>query len=99
MKRNAHRILVGDCERTMTLDGKALCRAEIAAFHELLGEGGGIVVACTQEAPLFAEMGAKSAPDADLRFVNIRESASKSTWISPARAGSSFGARTAYRLQ
>lgn len=83
----------------MTLDRKALCRAEMAAFHELLGEGGGIVVACTQEAPLFAETAAKSAPDADLRFVSIRESARRSTWISPARAGSSFGARTAYRLQ
>ncbi len=91
MKRNAHWILVCDCERTMTLDGKALCRAvagggdarvhtqlcraEIAAFHDVLGKGGGVLVACTQEAPLFAQTAAEIAPDADLRFMNIRESA------------------------
>lgn len=99
MKRNAQRVLVGDCGRTMTLDRKALCRAEIAAFHELLGEAGGIVVACTQEAPLFAEMGAMSAPGADLHFMNFRESARRSTWISPTRAASSFGAKAPHRLQ
>src|SRR5438093_5892807 len=27
MKRNGHEILICDCERTMTLDGKAICRA------------------------------------------------------------------------
>ena len=91
MKRNAHRILVCDCERTMTLDGRALCRAvagggdarvhtqlcraEIDAFRDALAEGGGILVACTQEAPLFAETAEEIAPDANLRFANIRESA------------------------
>ncbi|MGH6892122.1 MAG: 4Fe-4S ferredoxin, partial [Dongiaceae bacterium] len=83
MKRNAHRILVCDCERTMTLDGKALCRAvagegearvhtqlcraEIAAFRDALGTGEGVLVACTQEAPIFTETAAETAPDADLR--------------------------------
>ncbi|MCI0429734.1 MAG: 4Fe-4S dicluster domain-containing protein [Rhodospirillales bacterium] len=91
MKRNAHRILLCDCERSMTLDGKALCRAvagegdarvhtqlcraEIAAFRDALAAGEGVLVACTQEAPIFTENAAEIAPDADLRFANIRESA------------------------
>jgi len=49
-----------------------LCRKEIDAFQSALSETD-LIVACTQEAPLFAELaeGAKSA--ARISFVNIRE--------------------------
>ena len=53
-----------------------LCRAEIDAFRGALRTGDeGLIVACTQEAPLFAETAAEIAPEAALRFVNIRENA------------------------
>jgi hypothetical protein len=92
MKRQGHRILLCDCERSMAPDGEALCRvlagggdarvhtqlcrAEIDAFRGALRAGDeGLIVACTQEAPLFAETAAEIAPEAALRFVNIRENA------------------------
>ena len=91
MKRNGETILICNCERTMALDGKALCRAlgaegeprvhtqlcraEIESFRSALAPGGAVLVACTQEAPLFAEVAAEAAPDAALRFTNIRETA------------------------
>ena len=79
------RCLVCDCEGTMPLDAKRLakagvevervhrqlCRAELASFEAALGDD--LVVACTQEAPLFSEVAEEhgAAP----RFVNIRETA------------------------
>jgi ferredoxin len=81
---------VCNCNRTMALDGKALasalgrgapvtvhtelCRKEIAEF-ERAAKSGECVVACTQEAPLFAEVAAAAGAKAALRFVNIREAA------------------------
>ncbi len=55
-----------------------LCRREIAAFDAALADAGanveGLTVACTQEAPMFAELAAASAQaEVPLRFVNIRE--------------------------
>jgi ferredoxin len=52
-----------------------LCRREVGAFQQALGQGEDVVVACTQEARLFGEIaeqteGAKAVP---IRFVNIRE--------------------------
>ncbi|MBI5910846.1 MAG: 4Fe-4S dicluster domain-containing protein [Betaproteobacteria bacterium] len=77
-----------DCNRTMALDGKALasalkldapitihtelCRREIGAFHEAL-QSGECLGACTQEAPLFAELAEKAGAKHELKFVNIRE--------------------------
>ncbi|HSD53172.1 MAG TPA: 4Fe-4S dicluster domain-containing protein [Burkholderiales bacterium] len=77
-----------NCNRTMALDAKALaaalgagkpvtihtelCRKEIAEF-ESAARGGECVVACTQEAPLFAEFAEAIGANAELRFVNIRE--------------------------
>ncbi len=77
-----------NCNRTMTLDARALaaalgsgkpveihtelCRKEMAAF-EAAARGGECVVACTQEAPLFAEVAEGIGAKGDLKFVNIRE--------------------------
>jgi hypothetical protein len=49
-----------------------LCRKEMAAF-EAAARGGECVVACTQEAPLFAEVAEGIGAKGDLKFVNIRE--------------------------
>src|ERR1043166_6595605 len=48
-----------------------LCRAELERFRAAAAQGGPLTVGCTQEAPLFAE----TAPDADIVFANIRETA------------------------
>ena len=79
-----------DCNRTMALDAKALagalklgapltihtelCRREVGAFHEAL-QSGDCLVACTQEAPLFAELAEQAGAKHELKFVNIRETA------------------------
>ncbi len=77
-------ILVCSCEDTMPLDegairrgchhadvltARQLCRAELDRFRAAAGSGMALTVACTQEAPLFAEV----APDAPLSFANVRE--------------------------
>ncbi len=83
-------ITLCDCNRTMTLDAKALahalalrspitihtelCRREVGAFNDAV-QGGDCLVACTQEAPLFAELAERSGAKAELKFVNIRETA------------------------
>ena len=79
-----------DCNQTMALDAKALaaalklgspptihselCRREVGAFHEAL-QSGDCLVACTQEAPLFAELADQAGAKHELKFVNIRETA------------------------
>ena len=84
------RIKLCNCNQTMVLDGKVLaaalkldapitihselCRREAGAFHEAL-ESGDCLVACTQEAPLFAELAQQAGAKHELRFVNIRETA------------------------
>lgn len=90
MTEKKRSILVCSCEDTMPLDeagiGKGckgnrlaafhhLCRAEIDKFHAEVGRGEPLTVACTQEAPLFAEVGEEIAPGLDIRFANIRETA------------------------
>jgi hypothetical protein len=91
MKRDGQKILLCDCERSMALDGKTicralagdgearvhtqLCRAEIEAFRDAVSNEIGVVVACTQEAPLFAETAAELSAEVDLKFTNIRETA------------------------
>jgi ferredoxin len=78
------------CNRTMPLDAKALaaalksktpitihtelCRREAGAFSEALGDPE-VLVACTQEAPLFSELALAAGAKGELGFVNIRESA------------------------
>ncbi len=78
------------CNRSIPLDAKALgqalklgksitvhtelCRKESAAFQDALKDDE-LLVGCTQEAPLFAELAQAAESNADLRFVNIREAA------------------------
>jgi ferredoxin len=100
MKLNGKDVFVCSCEDTMSIDadalGKALggdgtlkparhlCRVELDRFTDEAKAADSILVACTQEAPLFLdaleEMG-DDAPDAD--FVNIREMAG---WSDAGRA-------------
>jgi ferredoxin len=49
-----------------------LCGLELDRFKTALAEGAPIMVACTQEEPLFREV-AEEVPQAQLTFVNIRE--------------------------
>jgi ferredoxin len=83
-------ILVCSCEDTVPLDGEAVrrvcrdsvvvegrqfCRAELERFRKFASGGEPIVVACTQEAPLFDEVAAGIEDSGALTFVNIRETA------------------------
>ena len=83
-------LMICDCEGTMPLDAEAiakalggatptvhtqLCRKQLGVFQRaVLGEAP-LLVACTQEAPLFAEVAEDSNPEAAVDFVNIRETA------------------------
>ena len=52
----------------------ALCRREAGAFQKALRSGDDLVVACTQEKRLFAEIGQQTeGATSVVRFVNIRE--------------------------
>jgi ferredoxin len=83
-------ILICSCEDTMPLDASAvrrgcggsqvttarqLCRAELDRYRAAVAAGDALVVGCTQEAPLFSEIAAAAAGDADVRYANIRETA------------------------
>ena len=85
------------CNNTMAVDAGALakalklgapvtlhtelCRREVAKFQGALGDAE-VLVGCTQEAALFGEVAAAAASTAQLRFVNLRESAG---WSSEAK--------------
>ena len=80
------RTMLCDCMGTMrpgagaldaVLDGTthtALCRTQLDRYERALGTGEPLTVACTQEAPLFAEIAAEAGLPAP-RFVNVRERA------------------------
>jgi ferredoxin len=83
-------VLICNCEATMRLDGKALaracqskepfvngqlCRAQIDNFRAAVEAGRPVLVACTQEAPLFDEVLAETAPETPVVYANIRERA------------------------
>lgn len=89
MKVGGRKVLVCSCEGTMPVDGKAmaaalggeapqvfhhLCRSQLAAFNEALAGGEKLMVACRQEAPLFAELAEQQGVDAPV-FVDIRDRA------------------------
>jgi len=91
MEQGRARVFICSCEETMPLAGLAracaralpgaevtearqLCRAELDRFTAALGEGE-VLVACTQEAPLFAERAAEAGHTGRLVTVNIREQA------------------------
>ncbi|MBP2307841.1 4Fe-4S dicluster domain-containing protein [Azospirillum melinis] len=91
MKIGERTVLVCDCAHSIALDGTALgkacgeggtptvhtqlCRAQLDRFEAAVATGQPLLVACTQEAPLFAEIAAEVAPDTSLTFTNIRERA------------------------
>ena len=78
---------VCSCNRTVALDAKALgaalkagepltlhhqlCRKDAGAFQAALGQADDVIVACTQEAPLFGELAGDSGTR--VSFVNVRE--------------------------
>jgi ferredoxin len=93
MAEGPRNVLICSCDDTMPLDERAvkracrgaavkaahqLCRLELETFRKAASAEGPLTVACTQEAPLFSEL----AEDADIRFVNIRETAG---WSNDAR--------------
>jgi len=79
-----------NCNRTLPLDAKALaaalktgeaipihtelCRKESGAFQATLNDPD-VLIACTQEAPLFTELATLADSNSELRFFNIREAA------------------------
>jgi ferredoxin len=81
---------VCSCNKTVAIDGRALaaalkagepiqvhselCRKDAAAFQAALGDAE-VIVACTQEAPLFSEIAEAAGARPNLRFVNLREQA------------------------
>lgn len=82
------RVFLCSCEDTMRLDAAtvahgcrgarldtahALCRAEVEKFRAAATAGAALTVACTQEAPLFAEIAEQSG--AAVTFANVRENA------------------------
>src|SRR4249920_650121 len=87
MSLDGKTLKVCSCNKTLTLDAKALaealklgapltvhhelCRKDAGAFQSALGSGDDVVVACTQEAALFGELAGEST--AKVSFVNIRE--------------------------
>ncbi|MFQ5773302.1 MAG: 4Fe-4S binding protein, partial [Kiloniellaceae bacterium] len=61
-------------EGEIELNGQ-LCRAQLGNFQQaILGERP-VLVACTQEAPLFSEIAEEDNPAAEIAFTNIRERA------------------------
>ena len=59
------------CTAKMT-QANQLCGLDLDRFKEALADGAPITVACTQEEALFREV-AENSPQAQLTFVNIRE--------------------------
>ncbi len=52
-----------------------LCRAQLDNFERALAAGAPLLVACTQEAPLFSEVAGELESETPLAFLNIRETA------------------------
>jgi ferredoxin len=90
MASRPRNILICSCEDTMPLDAGAvrrgcagtqvttarqLCRAELERFRAAAATGAPLTVGCTQEAPLFSEIAEGHNGSADIRYVNIRETA------------------------
>src|SRR5665213_3244991 len=90
MAERPRHILICSCEDSMPLNGEAvrkvcrgadviegrqLCRAELERFRKVAAGGEPMVVACTQEAPLFEEAAGAIKDSGAMTFVNIRETA------------------------
>jgi ferredoxin len=83
-------IILCSCEGTVPLDAGAvrrgcrgatvetagqLCRAELDRYRAAVAAGAPLIVGCTQEAPLFAEVAQDGKKQTQLSFVNVRETA------------------------
>ena len=101
MADQPRRILICSCEDTIPLDAEAvrrgcrgsqvttarqLCRAELERFRAAAAGGDPLIVACTQEAPLFSEIAEGREGGADIRYANIRETAGWSAEAAKASA-------------
>lgn len=53
----------------------SLCRAQISNFETAVQSGDNLIVACTQEAPLFTEVAEELNAKSNITFTNIREAA------------------------
>ncbi len=62
------------CKGLDVTGARHLCRAELDVFRSP-GRDGRLIVACTQEQPLFSELAAEEGLGAALTFVNVRETA------------------------
>lgn len=81
--------LLCNCNQTMQVDGKKIsaalgmtdipavqsemCRQHLASFESAVKSGDDLLVACTQEAPLFMALHAELGGAGGISFVNIRE--------------------------
>ncbi len=100
MSASSSRILLCNCYKTMELNETTvdlkdrlaapmcteLCRGEMPVFEKALAGGEPLLVACTQEAPLFQEVAEEADAGAEVTFANIREMAgwtAKGTRVSP----------------
>lgn len=68
--------------RTKVRTADQLCRKELDFFKAVLGQESDVTVACTQEAPLFAEVAEDLGFGGRLAFANVREQAG---WSAEAR--------------
>lgn len=90
MKLTGKNLLICNCENTIDLDAEALgkalgiesphihsnlCRTQLDQFDKSLRLDDPILVACTQEMPLFAEIAEEQNQADHISFVNIREQA------------------------
>lgn len=89
MSEDTQRLLICNCEGTMPLDIKALskarnenlvcntqlCRAQLDNVREALKDDVPLLIACTQEAPLFEEIAAEAGRAGAISYVDIRERA------------------------
>ncbi|MGA9817187.1 MAG: 4Fe-4S binding protein [Pseudolabrys sp.] len=60
------------CRDSVVIEGRQFCRAELDRVRKAVAGGEPVVIACTQEAPLFNEVAEEGGADAPT-FVNIRE--------------------------
>src|SRR5215813_14240100 len=69
------------CRDSVVIEGRQFCRAELDRVRTAAAGGEPIVIACTQEAPLFNQIAEEGGLDAPT-FVNIRET---SGWAKDAK--------------
>jgi ferredoxin len=63
------------CRNSVVIEGRQFCRAELERLRKAAAGAEQVTVACTQEAPLFAEIASEIEDSGALTFVNIRETA------------------------